>query len=54
MKDYVKFLDNTNILIKILLALPVLDGLVYGIYRICKGIIKKNVVTIILGIIWIF
>ena len=54
MKDYVKFLDNTNIILKIILALPVFDGIVYGIYRICKGLIQKNALTIICGVIWIF
>lgn len=47
MKDYVRSLDKMNIILKILLAIPVLDGIFYGIYRIAKG-------HIIWGIIWIF
>lgn len=54
MKDYIKALDNCNILIKIILAIPLLDGIVYGLYRIFKGIVQKNIIKIILGIIWIF
>ena len=54
MKDYIKALDDCNILIKIILAIPVLDGIIYGLYRIFKGIVTKNVLTTIIGIIWIF
>ena len=54
MKGYIKALDNCNIILKILFAIPALDGLIYGIYRICKGIVQKNAVKVIIGIIWIF
>ena len=54
MKGYIKALDNCNIILKVILALPVLDGLIYGIYRICKGVVKKDAFKVILGIIWIF
>ena len=53
-KDYVKALEDCNIILKIIFALPVLDGIVYGLYRIFKGIIQKNVLLIVLGCIWIF
>ena len=35
---------------QIIFALPILDGILFGIYRICKG----NLPNIVLGIIWIF
>lgn len=50
MAEYRKFLDELPLIIKIILALPFLDGIIYGIYRICKG----TTTGIILGIIWIF
>lgn len=47
MKEIVKTLNGLPWIIKIILALPILDGIVWGIYRIAKG-------KVILGIIWIF
>lgn len=47
MKDFVKFIDSLPFVVKLIFALPLLDGIVYGIYRIAKG-------KIILGIVWIF
>lgn len=47
MKAYCKAIDGLPLILKIILALPVFDGIVFGIYRICKG-------HIIWGIIWIF
>ncbi|MBQ9713946.1 MAG: hypothetical protein IJV83_01340 [Clostridia bacterium] len=50
MQEYRKWLNSLPLIVKIILALPVLDGIFYGIYRICSG----KVPNIILGIIWIF
>jgi len=50
MEQYRKFIDDLPLIVKIILALPLLDGIVYGIYRICKG----TVIGIILGLVWIF
>ena len=50
MKEFRKMIDNLPLILKIILALPAIDGIVWGIYRICKG----NLPNIILGIIWIF
>lgn len=47
MKAYVKFMDSLPFIAKVILALPGLDGLFWGIYRIAKG-------KVILGLIWIF
>lgn len=46
MKEYVKFIDNLPKILRIILALPGLDGIFYGIYRIAKG-------RLIIGILWI-
>lgn len=37
MEAYRKWIDSLPLLIRIILALPVIDGIIYGIYRICKG-----------------
>lgn len=47
MKEYVKAIDSLPFIVRLLLALPVVDGVVYGIYRIAKG-------HVIAGVIWIF
>ena len=49
MNEYRKWLNSLPLLVKILLALPILDGIFYGIYRICDG----KAANIILGIGWI-
>ncbi len=50
MKDLVKAFDKLPKLVKIILALPILD-IVWAIYRLCKSISKGNVLGIVLGII---
>ena len=52
MKDFIKAMDDLPLILKIILALPALD-IVWGIYRIVKGVACKNVVTLIFGILWI-
>ncbi len=47
MKEYVKFIDGLPFILRVILALPVLDGIIYGIYRIAKG-------HLIAGLVWIF
>jgi hypothetical protein len=47
MKAYVKFIDDLPFIIRVILALPGIDGIVYGLYRIGKG-------KLIAGLIWIF
>ena len=46
MKEYVKLIDGLPLILKVILALPGLDNIVYGIYRIAKG-------NLIIGILWI-
>ena len=50
MKELRKLIDGLPLWLKIVLALPGIDGIVYGVYRICKG----NLPNVILGIVWIF
>jgi hypothetical protein len=44
-----KWMDGLPLWLKIIFALPVVDGIAYGLYRICKG----TVPNVILGIVWI-
>ena len=53
MKDLIKAIDGMPWIIKIIFALPGFDGIVYGLlYRLPKGLIKKDVVQIVIGILW--
>ena len=47
MNEIVNFFDGLPWIVKIILAIPGLDGLCWGIYRLCKG-------HIISGLVWIF
>ncbi|MBU1144470.1 MAG: hypothetical protein KJ971_01260 [Firmicutes bacterium] len=46
MKSYIKLIDDLPLVLKVVLALPGIDNIVYGIYRIAKG-------QLIIGILWI-
>ena len=48
------FLMNCHGLQKLFFALPFLDWIAWGIYRVAKGVTKKDNLQIIIGIIWIF
>ena len=50
---FVKAMDGLSFIVKLILALPVLD-IVWAIYRIVKGACKGHVLTLIFGILWIF
>ncbi|TNF07411.1 MAG: hypothetical protein EP317_04710 [Bacillota bacterium] len=53
MRDLVKAYDDLPFLIKLILALPAIDGIAYGIYRIAKGIDRKDNTMLVVGILWI-
>ncbi len=55
MKEYVKFIDGLPLILKVILALPALDGIFYGIYRIAKGRVIAGIIWIVLGffVLWI-
>jgi hypothetical protein len=53
MKDLVKAFDGLPWIVKLILALPGIDSIAYGIYRIAKGIDKKDNAILIAGIIWL-
>lgn len=47
MNEIVNFFDSLPYVVKIILALPIFDGLCYGVYRLCK----KHIIS---GLAWIF
>ena len=49
MAEFRKWMDSLPLWLKIIFALPMIDGIMYGLYRIFKG----DVPNIVLGIIWI-
>ena len=52
MKDLIKAIDNLSDLVKLLLCLPIVN-IVWGIYRVARGVEANNVMGIVLGILWI-
>jgi len=52
MKSFIKTFDDLPFILKIIFALPGLDFL-WGIYRLLKGLDKKNTLLIVAGIVWI-
>lgn len=54
MKDIVKLIDGLPWIIRVILALPGIDGIAYGIYRIAKGLYKKDNTMLLVGILWLF
>jgi len=55
MNDLVKTFDNLPLIVKIILALPFIDGIAWGIYRIARGRIIAGLIWILVGwsILWI-
>lgn len=52
MNSMVKWLENAPIWLKVIFALPVLD-IVWAIFRIVKGIAKKDYGLVLVGVLWI-
>lgn len=53
MRSYIKFIDDLPWVVQLILALPGIDGIAWGLYRLFKGIEKDDVLLIIFGVIWI-
>lgn len=53
MKGFIDAMDKLPLLVKILLAIPMLD-IVWVAYRIARSVEKKNTLGIVLGIVMIF
>lgn len=52
MKDMVKWFESAPLWLKIVFALPGID-IVWAIFRIVKGVAKKDTFLIVIGILWI-
>lgn len=52
MKDMVKWFEGAPFWAKIIFALPGID-IVWAIFRIVKGVVKKDTALIVIGILWI-
>ena len=52
MKGFVKAMDNLPWIVRLILCIPALD-IIWAIYRIVKGAATGNVLTLIVGILWI-
>ena len=50
--ELIKAIDNLPKIVKIIFALPFLD-IIWAIYRIVKGAVNSNIVTLVAGIVWI-
>jgi len=53
MKGLVKSFDKLPKLVKIILALPLLD-IVWGFYRLCRSVSKGSLLGIVLAIVMLF
>lgn len=49
MQNLINAIDNLPMLVKIILALPGVD-LVWVIYRLCRSLVKQNIVGIVIAI----
>lgn len=50
MNKFINLMNSLPKIVKILLALPVLD-LIWVVYRICKSAVSKNTFGIIIGVL---
>lgn len=46
---YCAAIDKLPWILRLIFALPVLDGIIYGIYRICSGVASGSVLKIVYG-----
>ena len=53
MKELIKQIEALPLIVKIILAIPALD-IIWGIYRIVKGVDANNTAAIIIGIVLLF
>ena len=52
MDAFIKWMDGRSRLVKILFCLPFVD-IIWGVYRILGAIKNKNILHLVLGIIWV-
>ena len=52
MKDFIKAMDNLPWILKVILCIPALE-IVWGVYRVCRSLVKKNTLALIIAILLI-
>lgn len=52
MKEFCQWMNERSRLVKILFCLPIID-IIWGVYRLLGAIANKNMVHLVLAIIWI-
>ena len=52
MKEFCKWMNEQPRIIKILFCLPIID-IIWGVYRLGGAIVNKDVLHIVLAVIWI-
>ena len=50
---FIKWMNGRSRLVKILFCLPIID-IIWGVYRLLGAIMNKNVLHIVLAVLWIF
>lgn len=53
MSGFLKWVDDRSRLVKILFCLPIID-IIWGVYRLGGAIVHKDVLWIVLSVVWIF
>ena len=53
MDSLIKTIDNLPKIIKLILCIPAI-AIVWEIYRLCRSLVKKNIVGVVLAIVLIF
>ena len=49
---FIKWMNGRSRLVKILFCLPIID-IIWGVYRLLGAILNKNVLHIVLAVLWI-
>ena len=52
MKEFFKTVDEFPLWLKIVLCIPFID-IFWAVYRIIKGAVEKNVLMLVIGIVWV-
>ena len=52
MKDFIKAMDNLPWILKVILCIPALE-IIWGVYRVCRSLVKKNTLALIIAILLI-
>ena len=52
MKGMVKWFETAPVWLKVIFAFPGLD-IIWAIFRIVKGAVKKNFALVLIGILWV-